>query len=509
MYFSAFRFYVMFVGKIKFFLYTLFLFLALFIADSTLSYATATEPLFVLDTMFTNPLFYFILLFALSILLFLYYIWQLEKKQKIEILNLLNTDELTSLLSMRAFREKVAQTLLSANANEYEVIVFDIDYFRAINKYFGRSTGIEIIKSMADTLKRAYLQPDIYISRISAEEFVIFKKIDEGMKIEKVIELFILPSVQSIIGKTYDLNVSVGIYTISDTAEKVADLIDYADLARLNGKKIYKTTFTHFSDEMREEIEDTIEITLRMESALREKEFFVKYQPKIDFKTLKINGAEALVRWQPSVGNQIYPDRFIKVMETNGFIFELDLYVFKEVCRFISTHADSYTIPKIAVNFSAISLAEPKIIEVLLAIMQRFKVATSQIEIELTESAFVDYEEVIVERINTFRGLGFSVAVDDFGTGVSSLNRLSAMNVDVLKLDKSFLHSNQDSRGTIVVEQIIHLAKKLGMRIVSEGVENEGQVEWLRDVQCDTAQGYYFSRPIPEAEFLALLIKEK
>ncbi len=479
-----------------------------FFLDSALAMENELNKNFIVD-LFFNPFFYVFIAFSCMTGIILYYkISKVEKRNK-EILEKLDRDDLTSLLSVAAFKEKLSQILLNAKENEYEIIVFDIDHFRVINKYFGRAIGLEIIKSMGKTLQQAYLASDTYLSRLNAEEFIICKKVDEGIKIDKLIDLFILPTVQSILGKNYNLSISAGLYRTAGIYEKAIDVIDYADLARLKGKKHYKTTINYFNDELREEILDTVEITFQMQRALKEKEFFVKYQAKVDFQTFEIIGAEALVRWLPPSNVQIYPDRFIKVMETNGFILELDLYVFKEVCKFISDNSQKKqsVFPKIAVNFSPITMSEPQIVEVLEAILKRFNVSSSQIEIELTESAFVNHEKMILERINSLRKLGFTVAIDDFGTGISSLNRLSVMEVDVLKLDKSFLFANQGERGSIVVEEIILLAQRLGMKIVSEGVETKEQVENLRSLNCDIAQGYYFSRPISEIEFLDFLDK--
>ncbi len=261
---------------------------------------------------------------------------------------------------------------------------------------------------------------------------------------------------------------------------------------------------------MKKMFENKIDVTLKMEQALKDKEFVVVYQPKIDFKTLKIGGAEALVRWRPKGKDQIFPDSFIPVFEENGFIFQLDMYVLEEVCKCIGTNCRRMEIPRISVNLSAHSILDDNIAVRIKDILFHHGVKTDEIELEVTESAILSDESKFITKIKELKRMGLFISLDDFGAGVSSLNRLSAIEADVLKLDKAFFDV-KDSYGktNIVVADVIAMAKHLNMKVVAEGVETLAQAKWLRDIDCDYAQGYYFERPVDKEVFIGLLLHKK
>ncbi len=452
-----------------------------------------------------NAIFLFFVIFTVTSLAGIYITKvQIDKRRATQ--KLLRTDTLTGVMSLDYFTSKVDALLESAKVHEYEVITIDIDYFRMINSTFGLKIGTDIILIMSKALRKAYEDPDVLITRKHAEEFIIFKKIDHARKTDYVLSEFLVPAIKSIVGKSYALSMSIGVYPIVNLRETISEMIDFAEIARKRGKRLHKMTIITFTEDMRKKYNDTFRVVNRMKSALDNHEFKVYYQPKVDFKTLKINGAEALVRWHLDTGEQIFPDVFISTMENTGFIAELDLYVVEEVCKYISEHSHELAIPRIAVNFSAVTISDEAVLEKLLKIIKKYSIQPFQIEIEVTESALNSLEDTLMVRVEVLKQLGFKVAMDDFGTGESSLTRLSVCNVDILKLDKSFLDFNQNSRrGAIVIQKMISLAKELNMKIVSEGVETLEQVHMLRTMECDTAQGYYFSRPISADDFTALL----
>ncbi len=464
------------------------------------------SPIYSLEDFLLEYWPYLLGMFFTVAFFFAMYLMKVQMNKKNEILRMLNTDDITSLSSSRYFSVQVKEKLKAANPSEYELITLDIDYFRMINKHYGMEKGTQVICYMADALQKAYANSDVLMSRNHSEQFAIFKRIDVGFSIEHVVEEFIVRAIKDVVGKNYSLTLSAGIYPIVDPQEEISDMIDFADIARRRGKALHKMTYVTFNEKMRKDFLDTIHIVHRMEGALKDGEFIIVLQPKVCFETLKIIGAEALVRWIPAEGGPIYPDKFISTMETDGFISELDLYVFEKVCAFVQENSMYYRVPKIAVNLSAVTMCEPNIVEKLIAIAKRYNVSPSNLELELTESALNAFEDAIIKALSRLKSLGFSIAMDDFGTGESSLNRLGVIKVDVLKLDKSFLNFNQNAdQGHIVVEKIIELAKELNMKIVSEGVETLEQVLWLRGLQCHIAQGYYFSRPVDLDTFKQLL----
>ncbi len=452
--------------------------------------------------------------FALSLFIIvagfiaLYYKGQIEKKEA--LLKSYNTDPMTGLMTLNKFRVTTEELIEKARPGEYELISFDIDMFKTINTHFSTDRGTTIIIAIANALKKAFEGTDAVVSRRTADQFLIFRRVDEGGVIRQIYNTDILPAIEDNINEKYKVSLSFGNVIVDDIKAKVTALMGQADNARLEGKSRHKTTFVTFDDKMRKQYENKINITFRMEQALKDNEFTVEYQPKIDFKTLKLGGAEALVRWTPKLGEKIYPDEFIPVFEENGFISHLDLFVLKEVCKCIKENCYKMEIPRISVNLSAHTVLSDYIVSRVADTLATYEVDAGMIELELTESAVEANTEVFLSTVKRFKELGFSISIDDFGAGVSSLNRLSAVEADILKLDKAFFDlKDQGGNSTIVVKDVINMAKHLNMKVVAEGVETAAQALWLQGVGCDYAQGYYFAKPMSVEDFKALLEEKK
>ncbi len=436
------------------------------------------------------------------------YFWGLIAKKE-ALLQSYNTDKLTGLMAVQKFGETVDETLANAKPGEYEMIAFDIDVFKTINTHFNRHTGDEIIVEIAQTLKNSFKNTSAILSRRIADQFLIFRKVDDGGTMRSIYINEILPIIREHLNDKYYVTMSFGDVVINNVDDSSSTVIGQADTARLCGKNKYKTTFVSFDEKMRKHYDDKINITFRMEQALRDKEFFVEYQPKINFNTMKVGGAEALVRWSPKMGERIYPDEFIPIFEKNGFISNIDLFVLDEVCKCISENCNKMIIPRISVNLSSHTVLSDNIINRVQDIVTTNNVNPDMIELELTESAIEENTEEFLKRVKQFKKLGFSISIDDFGAGVSSLNRLSAIEADVLKLDKAFFNlKEQGANSTIVVADVISMAKHLKMRVVAEGVETFAQALWLKKIGCDYAQGYYFAKPMNKDDFKNLLISE-
>ncbi len=433
------------------------------------------------------------------------------KTRKKMILKAYNTDPLTGLVSSSTFFRKVAPTtLLNAKPMEFEIISFDIDYFKTLNSYYSLEKANEILVAVANAIKEAFAGTSATYTRKTADQFVILNKISDGVTAKYLYVSHIIPAIQKIIGKKYNWSFSFGIFRIINTKEQIIEMVSYADLARAKAKKRHGTSFVLFDDAMKKTYDSKTNITFRMEKALADKEFYVVYQPKINFRTLKIAGAEAFVRWKQKFGENIYPDEFIKVFEDNGFIFELDMYVLQQVCKCIKLYCRKMNLPTISVNLSAISVFDENIITKINAITEEYGIYTHEIEFEITESAIITNEKDFLKRIRQIKKLGFAISVDDFGAGISSLNRLSLIDADVIKLDKAFFNiKDRGEKSQVVVECVIKMAKKLGMKIVAEGVENACQAQWLKKQNCDYAQGYFFEKPLEENDFICLLKQNK
>ncbi len=459
---------------------------------------------------FTREYWYlFVIGFGIALVLILMYSFRQSNIKKKTIENILNTDEVTGIISLHKFNNVVATKLREAKAKQYQIVSFDIDLFRTINAYYSTECGTNVIKIIAKLLTEKY-GDDIVLTRKYADNFVILKHHDDNKQLKDFVNNTIIPEIKTIIGDNFNLSMSFGINVIDDTSQNINIMIDNADVARNKGKNIHKTTFIVFDTYMERNNKTKLHITHRMEEALSNHEFKMVYQPKVDFKTLKIIGAEALVRWIQNDGKVIFPNDFITEFEKNGFISRLDMYVFEEVCSYINKNMNDVEMPIISVNLSPVTILDSELVEKLTAILKKYDIDSTQIELEVTESAMVNSEEEVMLKVKELKNLGFIMSVDDFGAGVSSLNRLGTFEVDILKMDKAFLdYSKQSSKNFIVVENTIKLAKDLGMKVVAEGVESHAQAVWLREIVCDTAQGYYFSKPSSEEDFTNLLKEKK
>ncbi len=432
------------------------------------------------------------------------------RASKKAIQDMLETDDITKHISFFKFQESVKEMLKVATAGEYQLISLDIDLFRTINTHYSLEKGTAVINAISSELADALKEEDAIFARKTADNFIIMRKVTQELTIDEIVYQRIIPAIQKLIGTNYKLCMSIGIYVINDTSEKLHFMVDHADTARQSGKSEHKTTFRVFDQAMQKAYNNRLNITYRMDKALEEKEFFVIYQPKVDFGSLTIKGAEALVRWKTSEGKMIFPDQFIPEFEQNGFIAQLDKYVFEEVCKFIVKYHSDIQLPVISVNLSAVTFLDEMIAQDLIDIVNKYDVKPSEIELEITESAMNASEEEITKKVKYFKQVGFTISIDDFGAGVSSLNRLGMLDVDVIKMDKAFLDNNKEgTHGDIVIENTINLAKNLGMKVVAEGVETVEQATWLCGLGCNMAQGYFFERPMPADEFRDKMIENK
>ncbi len=435
-------------------------------------------------------------------------IMYLESKRKQQLLHVLNKDPLTGIASLYKFKEDVQKKLLKAMSAEYLLISFDIDGFGMINSVYGYEKGNDFLACMAQNLEQVFPEPSI-VTRAKDDIFLIFTK-NNNMNRYSRSAMFrddiLMQCAREILDVKFPLSLSRGLYIVDAPEENLDHMIDCCNMARERGKHIHGITNTMFTHEMRVQLNMRTQILLKMEQALMDKEFVVLYQPKVDLQTSLISGAEALVRWYPKGGTQIFPDAFIPLFEENGFISQLDYYVFDYVCQFIRKYKNDISVPPIAINLSGVTIMNINTCSKLIEIVNKYALSPEDIEVEITESAIVDESAQFVKEICALREAGFYLAMDDFGSGVSSLNRLRNINVDAVKLDKAFLDDNlSEKKGIAVVENIVNLIKQLDMKVVAEGVETIEHTQWLKRIHCDIAQGYFFDRPLHEEQFVERL----
>ncbi len=456
-----------------------------------------------------NSLIYSLAIILIIFLIF-FVVYRNQKKEREIIYKAYNTDSLTGLMSMNRFTEVLTETIKNSSPGEYEIISFDVDMFKSINLHYSEKQGTEVIIAIAKSLKQAFNEKSVYITRRIADQFIIARKKGDGGTVESIYKDFIQPRVRDAINDKNTVVMSFGIISVDNCNENISTLVGQVDSAKRKGKGKHTTTFITFDDTMRKQFQSKIDYTFRMEQALEDKEFRAVYQPKINFDSLMVNGAEALVRWKPKNKDTIYPNDFIPVFEENGFISHLDMFVLEQVCIFIDQNRKLTETLRLSVNLSGYTVLSKDLVQKITDITDRYNVPHDMLDFEITESALVGNEREFLTITKQLKKLGFFVSIDDFGAGVSSLNRLGTIEANILKLDKAFFDmKDHEKNSSVVVQDIISMAKHLDMAVVAEGVETLQQALWLKDINCDYAQGYFFEKPLEEQDFKQLLQNKK
>lgn len=427
-----------------------------------------------------------------------------------ELYRIRNYDSLTGLPTLSMFKKNVKKLLEENPDKNYAIIYSDISQFKHINDSLGYAEGDKVLCSFAQCLIQFFMQ-NKGLSRSSDDNFLAVIQYDNDE--EQLMKHIIVVNEQfNIMMKSqYPANkfiINSGISVINPL-EGITAAIDNANIARKSVKNPLKTVCKFFDHSMKEKLQRENEITNNMEQALKEGEFIVYLQPKIGLSNNQLVGAEALVRWKKKDGTMILPNDFIPIFEKNGFIINLDFFVYEEVCKMIyGWLSRGLKVVPISINVSRLHLNDENFIRDIKRLVDKYNIPYHLIELEITESIFLNNTEVAISTMRSLRNLGFVVSMDDFGAGYSSLNLLKEMTTDVIKLDKEFFGKGEmQKEEQIILSSIISMAKQLNMKVLSEGVETQKQSDFLKSVYCDMAQGFLFSRPICHQEFEKMLIK--
>ena len=424
-----------------------------------------------------------------------------NKKQK-QLYEYAYIDPVTKRGNIYYFRKKGQEILDSIKtsgtpSNQY-IIVLDINKFKMINKAYGYKTGDTILKGIGDVLERL-LGAESLICRYSNDYFAVLFEYKED--IHRILNKLIR-SIENlkIDDTTYNLSVNIGIYMITNEDNNISEAMDKAIIAHSASKGDVFDKFHIYDETMERKLEKESKIEHEMNIALENKEFKVYYQPKIDTKTENLYGAEALVRWEHE-GRMVPPSEFIPLFEKNKFILRLDLYIFEQVCSDMKMWKEKYgKEPVVSVNVSREHFLDEHFLEKYMMIAAKYGVNTNKIDLEITESATIEEGIDIIEIMNKMKKLGFLISIDDFGTGYSSLSTLQDMPADILKIDKSFVDRIGENEKNII-DYILTIAKELNFTTIAEGVETKEQRDYLLENGCDIIQGYYYAKPMSEAEF--------
>ena len=416
---------------------------------------------------------------------------RIEKRNR--LFELAYIDPITGLGNYNAYLARTKEKL-EINSKK-TIIILDIDKFKTFNKKYGHMKGNELLKRVGEEIKHSIRKTDI-VCRLANDVFGIF--LVGEVDVENITGRLNNKISRIKIGDIwYNLRISMGVYICDQDEKDVQSIIDKAIMAHDSIKGKYHVPYGVFTEEFEQKMIRESEIENMMEEAIKNKEFEVYYQPQISTKTEKMERAEALVRWKKD-GNMISPGEFIPIFEKNYFIIKLEEFVYEKVCENIQEmKAEFKEIPKISVNISKESLLEKDFVEKYMKITEQYGISPNDIEIEITERTTVDSNIDMKEILEKIKEKGFSIAIDDFGTGYSSLNMLEMLPIDMIKIDKSFIERIGEKNETINLLEIIFLiSKKLKLKTVAEGVEKSEQVSYLKKVNCDFIQGYFYAKPL-------------
>ena len=410
-------------------------------------------------------------------------------------------DAATGLLSKEAFFDEAAAYLRHSGARDVSIVCFDVDHFKLFNDLHGLDCGDELLRYLGRALALRFSPDEAQpLARLAADTFALCAT---GIRPECVER--ILVDISSECPNGIDAIVRAGVYRIEDPASPVSIMCDRAVIALRTVKGSYFDRVALYDPGMREALVLEREVVAGIESALREDRIELFLQPKCNIRTGKIVGAEALARWRHPERGIVAPGEFIPLIERNGLVRSLDLRVWEKTAAWIRGLIDEGVQPvPVSVNVSRADIYLVDVAAELHALVERYGIDPSLIEVEITESAYSERPDRIVAAFDELAERGFTVLMDDFGSGYSSLNMLKDINVDVLKIDMRFL-DRDDRRSKDIMESVIRMARWLDLPVIAEGVETREQVNFLLDVGCSYAQGYYYARPMEAAAFEALL----
>lgn len=449
-------------------------------------------------------------IYAISILTLvgLSYFFMTQKKYLAELRRIAFVDSLTGGQNRKRFRLSAAE-ILASSPEAHAFVLLDIDKFKVLNDTLGYSCGDMLLVNIAQTFSESLGDSESF-GRCDSDEFLALLLYTDDAELESRLRE-ILSRVEAWFraqySATYSLVLSAGVYIVTDPMESINSISDRARHAHKLAKGKDSSAVCFYNDGMRRQILYEKEVENKMHRALTRGEFHLYLQPKFYLDSEKIYGAEALVRWDVGGEAIVYPDQFISIFEKNGFITKLDMYMLEQACIVLRGWLDAGVTPiPISINFSRMHLKNPNFVFEIAELVKQYAIPPELVEVELTESTMLNNEGALTGILTSLHECGFTLSMDDFGSGYSSLGLLKNLPVDVIKLDKSFLvDCGEQKRAVTVVASIISMAKKLGIKTVAEGVETKEQIDFLRGLGCDLVQGFYYARPMPAKDIDAFL----
>ncbi len=464
------------------------------------------------------------IMLAVNCLLFLI-MKRIEKMQKEayeQMMKIAFFDDVTEGYNKAKFIIEAQNVLKNVSSQDkYSLVLMDIAKFKVINELYGFDMANVILKDVYNIIK-ANLPEGSLLARSYAATFIFIIKYDTEKDINSIVDKIhqeisvynndkmtkLKTSHNKVVAKLVPL---FGVYLINDVTVPIYIMCDRVGLAKRTIADNVNKYISYYDDNLRRQLLSEKNIEDEMHSALASHQFVMYLQPKYNMRTLKVAGSEALVRWIHPTKGFIPPGDFIPLFEKNGFVLNVDRYVWEQACKAIRSWIDrGYTPVPISVNVSRLHLSNEFFIDDLKELIAKYNIPAELLELELTESASFEDFDKFIEIVNELKNQGFSIAMDDFGSGYSSLNMLRQVPCDILKLDKGFINdTTTNERGKIVVQHVLSMAKNLSLKTVSEGIETVEQAQFLTDSGCDIAQGFLYAKPMPLEDFERITFTEK
>lgn len=427
----------------------------------------------------------------------------------------IKADPLTGLSNRHDFRDLLATTLSMASGNStVGLLLIDVDQFKKVNASYGQGAGDALIQLIVDRI-RSSLSSEQHLARIGGNEFAVLFK-DETGKVEAACKAAVERIVQTmskpfpVAQHAVRMHVSMGIALNLSNDISVDLMLSHADIAMRIAKRDKGSNYQVFSVEMTSVEDKILRIESEMRKALRNEEFELYYQPRIDISQNRVVGAEGLIRWQHPSRGLLPPSEFISIAEETGMIMPLGYWIIHQACKDLNELAQKgHHDVQLAVNVSFKQFQDTKFVDTVANILEKQAISEGRLEFELTETTMMIEAEAVDESLKRLNKLGIDISLDDFGTGYSSFAHIQRLPISVLKIDRSFVSNvstNEDD--ATIVRAIINLAHSLNMQVIAEGAETSEQVEFLCLNKCDQVQGYFFSKPITFTALKQLLNQE-
>jgi len=434
-----------------------------------------------------------------------------RKQDEERILYQANYDSLTGLPNRSLFLDRLTQAINNMERSEKTLglLFIDLDGFKLVNDTLGHDVGDMLLKEAAKRLGACVRTGDT-VARLGGDEFTIIMPNLDDSKNAPLLAQRVLDSLARAFllgGHEAFVSASIGITIYPDDATDAQELLKNADSAMYRAKEEGKANYQFYTSDMNDQIKERLIVKNGLSKALENDEFVLLYQPKLDLKTNRVTGAEALMRWESPDMGLVSPVKFIPVLEETGMVVEVGEWAIHTACR---QHAEwlKQGLPpiKVAVNLSARQLREPSFVNIVKTALKNAGLPSSAIEIEITESMLMSDAPIIVAALEDLHDFGVHISMDDFGTGYSSLSYLKRFPIDTIKIDRSFVNDiHVDADDAEIIHTIINMGHTLNRKIIAEGVETEEQLDILKAYRCDEIQGYFFSRPLPSADFMTFV----